>query len=89
MKVVVKKFYPFNVKLKNATLLGYADVELDGKLLIRAVKLLKKPNGGIFVTMPSVKNEKGDYVPVVEIKDRTLREEIRKILSDYFKALNL
>ena len=80
----IKRFYPFPVKLKNVTLLGYADVVLNDQLEIRGIKLLRKDNGGVFILPPSVQN--GDrYAEVVHFLDRTLREKIRKTLSDYYK----
>ncbi len=84
MEVRIKRFYPFPVKLKNVTLLGYADVVLNDQLEIRGIKLLRKDNGGVFILPPSVQN--GDrYTEVVGFLDRTLREKIRKTLSDYYK----
>ena len=85
MEVRIKKFYPFLLKMKNATLLGYADIILDDLLEIRGIKLLKKPNGGIFITPPAVQNERGEYFEIIKFLDRELREKIRKALSDYYK----
>jgi len=85
MEVEIEKFYPFMVKMKNATLLGYADVKLNGLLRIRGIKLIRKPDGGTFIAPPSVQNSRGEYVDVVEFLDRGLREKIRKTLSDYYK----
>jgi DNA-binding cell septation regulator SpoVG len=85
MEVRIKKFYPFLLKMKKATLLGYADIILDNLLEIRGIKLLKKPNGGIFIAPPSIQNDRGDYVEFVHFLDRHLKEKIRKTLSDYYK----
>jgi DNA-binding cell septation regulator SpoVG len=85
MEVKVKKFYPFPLKRKNSELLGYADVVLEGLLEIRGIKLLRKPNGGVFILPPSVQTENGDYTDLVRFLDRTLKEKIRKTLSDYYK----
>ena len=80
----VKRFYPFPLKLKNATVLGYADIVLNDQLEIRGIKLLRKDNGGVFILPPSVQNG-NTYTEVVRFLDRALREKIRKTLSDYYK----
>jgi DNA-binding cell septation regulator SpoVG len=86
MEIEIEKFYPFMLKMKNATLLGYADVRLGGVLKIRGIKLIRKPNGGTFIVPPSVQTPRGDFVDLVEFTDRKLREKIRKALSDYYKT---
>jgi stage V sporulation protein G len=84
-EITIEKFYPFPLKGKNANVLAYADVKIDNLLLIRGIKLLQKPNGAIFIGLPSIPVREGEHVPVVEILDRNLREAIRKTLSDYWK----
>ncbi|NPB05833.1 MAG: hypothetical protein GXO08_05595 [Aquificae bacterium] len=84
MEVKVLRFYPFPLRVKNATVLGYADVSLDDKLEIRGIKLLKKDNGGVFITPPSVQTKEGDFIEVVKFLDREVREEIRKALKEYY-----
>ncbi|MEO2153678.1 MAG: hypothetical protein GXN97_04185 [Aquificae bacterium] len=83
--VRVERFIPFPLKMKNATLLGYADIVLNNFLLIRGIKLLKKPNGGIFIGLPSIQVKEGEFIEIVEILDRKIKEKIRKTVSDYFK----
>ena len=85
MEVKVKKFYPYMLKLKNATLLGFADVVLNDLLEIRGIKLLKKPNGGVFITPPSMQTKAGEYVEIVKFLNRELKEKVRKTLSEYYK----
>jgi len=83
--VKIDKFYPFLLKTKNATVLGYADVTVEGLLRLKNLKLVKKKNGGTFVSYPSLQDREGNFVQMVEILDRNLREEIRRVLSDYYK----
>jgi DNA-binding cell septation regulator SpoVG len=89
MEIEIVKFYPFPLRMKNATLLGVADIRLGGLLTIRGVKLLRKQNGGVFISMPSVEVKEGEYRELVKIEFRPLREKIRKTLSEFFKESNL
>ncbi|HID80054.1 MAG TPA: hypothetical protein EYH48_02745 [Aquifex aeolicus] len=84
-KVEIKKFYPFMLKLKNATLLGYADVVIDNLIEIRGIKLLKKDNGSVFILPPSVQTKGGNFTEVVKFVNLKLREKVRKTLSEYYK----
>ncbi len=84
MEVKVLRFYPFPLRLKNATLLGYADISLDDLLEVKGIKLLKKDNGGVFILPPSVQLKDGSFVEVVKFTDRNLREKIRKTLKEYY-----
>jgi DNA-binding cell septation regulator SpoVG len=84
-KVEVKKFYPFMLRMKNATLLGYADIVIDNLLEVRGIKLLKKDNGAIFILPPSVQNDNGTFGEVVKFVNSQLKEKIRKSLSEYYK----
>ena len=87
MEVKVKKFYPYLLKMKNSTILGYADVVLDNLIEIRGIKLLQKENGAIFIVPPSVQTKEGTFADVVKFLDRNLREKIRKAVSEYYKNL--
>jgi len=84
MKIKVLRFYPFPLKLRSAELIGYGDILVDNILEIRGIKLLKKKNGGVFILPPSVQNKDGSFTEIVKFVDRTLREEIRKVLKEYY-----
>jgi len=49
MNVQLVKFYPFETSLRKPRLLGYADVELDGILVLRNIKLFESKYGGYFI----------------------------------------
>jgi len=83
-RVKVVKFYPYQVPLRRGTLLAYFDVLLFGSVLLRGVKLIRNAYGGLFVSLPSLQKE-GRSVPVVEITDKELMEELRRKLVDYYR----
>ena len=45
MKVELVYFYPFEVSSKRPRIMAYADVRLDGKILIRGIRLYEAKNG--------------------------------------------
>ncbi len=83
MKVELVNFYPFEVSSKRPRILAYADVRLDGKILIRGVRLYEAKNGGLFIVMPEFSPE--SRRAIVEIEDRELLEKIRRVVVDRYK----
>ncbi|WP_448587912.1 septation protein SpoVG family protein [Thermocrinis sp.] len=83
-EVELLKFYPFEISSKKPTLLGYADVRVDG-IVIKGFKLLRAKNGGLFIQPPTVNFDGKDY-PVVELRSKTLLDRIRRQIVDYYKA---
>ncbi len=85
MKVELINFYPFEVSTRRPRLLAYADVRIDGKILIRGIRLYEAKNGGYFISMP-------EYNPdtkraTVEVEDKELLEKIRRMIVDHYKGL--
>ncbi len=85
-EVKVLKFYPFELPGKKYGIVGYADVEIDGSIVIRMVKLMKNRYGGFYVQMPSLQKGDKNY-EIVDIKSRELLEEIRRKVKDEYDRL--
>ncbi|MFN7065065.1 MAG: septation protein SpoVG family protein [Aquificaceae bacterium] len=83
MKIELVSFYPFEVSTKRPRLLAYADVRLDGKILIRGIRLYEAKNGGLFIVMPEFNSE--TKRSIVEIEDKELLEKIRRVVVDCYK----
>lgn len=83
MKVELVNFYPFEVSSKRPRILAYADVRLDGKILIRGIRLYEAKNGGLFIVMPEFSPE--SRRAIVEIEDRELLEKIRRVVVDRYR----
>jgi len=79
------KFYPFEISSKKPRLLGYADVRVD-EIIIRGIRLFQAKNGGLFIQLPTVNFDGREY-PVIELKSKTLLDRIRRVIVDYYKAL--
>ncbi|MGC8853234.1 MAG: septation protein SpoVG family protein [Hydrogenobacter sp.] len=85
MNVQLLKFYPFETSLKRPRLLGYADVELDGLIVIRNIKLFESKYGGYFIQLPEIQKDGKSYA-IIDIKSRDLLESIRRVIVDYYKG---
>ncbi len=85
MKVELVDFYPFEVSTRRPRLLAYADVRIDGKILIRGIRLYESKNGGYFISMPEYNPERKRAI--VELEDKELLEKVRRVVVDYYKSL--
>ncbi|WP_340694305.1 septation protein SpoVG family protein [Hydrogenobacter thermophilus] len=85
MKVTLLKFYPFETSPKKPRLLGYADVELDGLLVIRSIKLFESKYGGYFIQLPEVQKDGKSYI-IIDIKSKEVLENIRRVIVDHYKG---
>lgn len=76
----------FKAKQRGA-ILAYANVILDGKFIIRGIKLLETEKSGRFIAMPSrrlTNNERRIYRDVCHPLDSDVREELtEKIFAAY------
>ena len=84
-EVELLKFYPFEISSKKPRLLGYADVRVN-EIIIKGIKLLQARHGGLFIQLPTVNFDGKDY-PVIELKSKNLLDRIRRVVVDYYKAL--
>ncbi len=84
MKVELVRFYPFETSLKKPKLLGYADVQIDGALVIKGIKLFESKYGGYFIQFPTLEKEGKSY-SILDVKSKELTEKIRRVIVDYYK----
>ena len=72
---------------QNGKVLAYANYILDGKFIIRGIKLIETEKSGRFIAMPSrpIRNgEKRSYRDVCHPLDSSVREELtEKIFAAY------
>ena len=82
MNVKVVKFYPFSSYYNGGRLVGYADIEIEGVLRIRGIRLLKNRYGGLYIQMPVVGGRE-----VVESLSKDFVEAVRREIVDFYKTI--
>lgn len=86
-----------NIKSKINTIIdderrvkAYATVILDNQFVINGIKILESKNGGIFVSMPQIKNSKGNYQDICYPNNSELRNAINEsVMEEYSNELQL
>lgn len=62
MKIELVDFYPFEVSTRRPRLLAYADVKLDGKILIRGIRLYEsKTEDSLYPCLSITQKQRGQY----------------------------
>ena len=88
MKITEIKIYPFDLGSSESSLRAYADVVLEGLVLIKGFRVLASKSGGIFIGMPSKMGKDGKYYDQVEFKTEEfqslLRNRILKAYKEFF-----
>lgn len=76
----------FKVNQRGAVL-AYANVILDGKFIIRGIKLLETEKSGRFIAMPSrriANSERRSYRDICHPLDTSVREELTEKIFDAY-----
>lgn len=81
LSVTSVKIYPFEA----GNIRAYAEITLNDALLIRGIKVLESPHGGLYLGFPAQKGREDKYRDLVEPTNNVLRDHIRRVVIDKYK----
>jgi stage V sporulation protein G len=79
------RIYPFETGSLGGHTRAYAEITLDGCLVIKGLRVVEGAGGGLFVAFPSQRGRNGRYYDLVVPLDAATREYIRTTVIDAFK----
>lgn len=86
LKITAVRLTPFEMPISGGHVRAYAEVELEGALLLRGIRVIERENGGWFLGYPSQKTRGGQQDLVVPM-DRDFKASIREaVLSAYHQV---
>ena len=85
MKITEIKIYPFDLGSSQSSLRAYADVVLDGLVLIKGFRVIASKSGGLFIGMPSKMGKDGKYYDQVELKTDVFQSSLKSRILDAYK----
>ena len=85
MKITEIKIYPFDLGSSRSSLRAYADVALDGLVVIKGFRIMASKSGDLFIGMPSKMGKGGKYYDQVEFKTDKFRSLLRSRILDTYK----
>jgi len=86
MKITDIRIYPFDTARSGGKIRAIVDVEFDGKLVVKGIRILETRNGGLFLGMPSVKTRSGQYRDLVLLKDKDFAKDVRHQIIDAYSS---
>lgn len=81
LNVTNVKIYPFEA----GNIRAYAEITLNDVLVIRGIKILESPHGGLYLGYPAQRGKEDKYRDLVEPTSNALREHIRRVVIDGYK----
>lgn len=86
LEVTDIKVYPFDTTSAGGKIKAYAEVTFNSSLMVRGVKVVQGPGGGLFVAFPTQRDKEGHFHELIIPLDNATREMIRKkVLAEYKK----
>jgi stage V sporulation protein G len=79
------RIYPFETGSLGGHTRAYADIVIDGCLVVKGLRLVEGTGGGLFVAFPAQRARDGRYHDLVVPLDAATREYIRTTVIDAFK----
>ncbi len=89
MEVTRIRIYPFDTSSRRGSIRAFAEIELNGKLLIRGIRIIESKTGGLFIGWPGQKTTTGEYRDLVEIIDGETNRQLRHHIIHAFTNLGL
>jgi stage V sporulation protein G len=84
--VTAVRVYPFDTSGAGGRTRAFAEVEVDGCLLIKGIRIMQMPAGGYFIGYPRQRARQDVYVDVV-VPDREAARLIREAVMAEFRRL--
>jgi stage V sporulation protein G len=79
------RIYPFETDSLGGHTRAYADITIDGCLLVKGLRVMEGAGGGLFVAFPTQRGRNGRYYDLVVPLDAAAREYIRTTVIEAFK----
>lgn len=86
MEISKIRIYPFDTGNQGGKIRAIADVELNGQVQIKGIRIIEGRNGGLFLGMPSIRTKSGQYRDLVVISDKDFASEFREKIIDAYQT---
>jgi stage V sporulation protein G len=79
------RIYPFETGSLGGQTRAYADITIDGCLLMKGLRVVEGTGGGLFVAFPAQRGRDGRYHDLLVPLDAATRDYIRMTVLEAFK----
>lgn len=87
MKITAVRVFPFETREAGGRTVAYAEIEIDGGLLVRGLRVMETGSRGLFVGFPAQRVRRERLVELVVPLTREARRAIREAVIGEYKRL--
>jgi DNA-binding cell septation regulator SpoVG len=84
MNVTAVRIFPFETREAGGRTLAYAEIEIDGALLLRGLRVVESGSRGLFVGFPTQRVRRERLIELVVPLTREARRAVREaVIAEY------
>ena len=87
MNVTAVRIFPFETRETGGRTLAYAEIEIDGALLVRGLRVMETGSRGLFVGFPAQRVRRERLVELVVPLTREARRAVREAVIEEYKRV--
>ena len=87
MNLTAVRVFPFESREDGARVVAYAEIEIDGALLVRGLRVMETGSRGLFVGFPAQRVRRERLVELVVPLTREARRAVREAVIEEYKRV--
>ena len=87
MHITAVRIYPFDTRETGGKTVAYAEIEIDGGLLIKGIRVLESGARGLFLGFPSQRVRREKFVDLVVPLNRETQKALREAVVEEYKRV--
>ncbi len=87
LHITAVRVIPFDTRETGGRVVAYAELEIDGVLLLKGIRILESDTRGLFLGFPSQRARKDRFVDLVELRTREARAQVREAVIGEYKRI--
>ena len=88
MNITAVRIFPFETREDGGRTVAYAEIEIDGGLLVRGLRVMETGSRGLFVGFPAQKVRREKLVELVVPLTREARRAVRTAVIGEYKRVS-
>lgn len=87
MNITAVRIFPFETREAGGRMVAYAEIEIDGGLLLRGLRVMEADSRGLFVGFPAQRVRREKLVELVVPLTREARRAVRDAVIGEYKRV--
>ncbi len=87
LNITAVRVYPFDTRETGGKTVAYAEIEIDGSLLLRGLRVIESEARGLFVSFPSQRASRDNFVDLIVPTHREAHKAVREAVIQEYKRV--